>query len=60
VSEVGLDAREQEELYVILKPLEKELAIPLDALLRRIEHALFQRLTIEELERLAARFPESR
>lgn len=60
MSEVGLDAREQEELYVFLKPVERELTAPLDALLRRIEQALFQRLTIEELERLAARFPGSR
>jgi hypothetical protein len=60
VNEVVLDAREQEELYVILKPLEKELVVPIGGLLRRIEHALFQRLTIEELETLAARFRGSR
>jgi hypothetical protein len=51
-----LDAREEEELYVILKPLERELTAPLVGLLRKIEHSLFQRLTIEDLEQLAARF----
>jgi len=60
VNELSVDAREQEELYVILKPLEKELVDPLGGLLRRIERALFQRLTIEELENLAARFAEGR
>jgi hypothetical protein len=56
VSEVVANAREQEELYVVLKPMEKELVAPLDGFLRRIEQSLFQRLTIEELENLAARF----
>jgi len=56
VNDVPLDAHEQEELYIILKPLEKDLVEPLGGLLRRIERALFQRLTIEELEKLAARF----
>jgi hypothetical protein len=56
VSGIALDARQEEELYVILKPLEKDLVAPLVTLLRRVEQALFQRLTIEELERLAARF----
>jgi hypothetical protein len=60
VNDVALDAREQEELYVILKPLEKDLVEPLGGLLLRIERALFQRLTIEELETLAARFREDR
>lgn len=60
MSDVVLDTREQEELYVILKPLEKELVSPLGGLLRRIEQALFRRLTIEELEHLAARFRGSR
>jgi hypothetical protein len=60
VSGMTLDAREEEELYVILKPLEKGLVAPLVALLRKIEQALFQRLTIEELEHLAARFSGSR
>lgn len=56
MNEVVLDAREQEELYVILKPLEKELVKPLEGLLRRIERALYKRLTIEELEKLGSRF----
>jgi hypothetical protein len=56
VNQVVLDAREQEELYVFLKPLEKELVKPLDGLLRRIERALYERLTIEELEKLGSRF----
>jgi hypothetical protein len=60
VSEVAANAREQEELYVVLKPMEKELAAPLGGFLRRIEQSLFQRLTIEEIESLAARFRENR
>lgn len=56
MNEVVLDAHEQEELYVILKPLEKELVKPLEGLLRRIERALYGRLTIEELEKLGSRF----
>jgi hypothetical protein len=55
-----IDAREQEELYVILKPLEMELVAPLGSFLNRVERALFQRLTIEELEKLTARFRGSR
>ena len=57
MNEVVLDAREQEELYVILKPREKEIVGQLGGLLRRLERALFQRLTIEEMEKLASRFP---
>jgi len=60
MNEVALDAREQEELYVVLKPRENELADPLNAVLRRIEHALFQRMTVEELETLAERFQKGR
>ena len=57
---VALDPREQEELYVVLKPLENELPRVLGGLLRRIERELFQRMTIEEMERLAARFSGDR
>ena len=60
MSEIVVDAREQEELYVILKPLESELVAPLGSFLNRVERALFQRLTIEELETLTARFRVSR
>jgi len=57
---VLLDAREEEALYVVLKPREGRLPGPLGALLRRVEQALFARLTIQELEGLAARYPEGR
>ena len=60
MSGIVVDAREQEELYVILKPLESELVAPLGSFLNRVERALFQRLTIEELETRTARFRVSR
>jgi hypothetical protein len=59
VSQTLLTTREEEELYILLKPRESGLPAPLDDLLRRIEKALFDRLTIEEIERLAVRFPGS-
>ena len=52
--------REEEELYVLLKPREIELVEPLQGLLQRIEKSLFERLTIEEIEGLAARFRQDR
>ena len=60
MSGVQLSEPEEEELYVVLKPREERLAEPLRGLLRRVEKVLFDRLTIEELEGLAARFPEGR
>jgi hypothetical protein len=57
---VQLDAREEEALYAVLKPREDRLPEPLRAMLRRLEKTLFDRLTIEELEGLAARYPEGR
>jgi len=60
VSDVILTHREQEELYVLLKPREETLAEPLEVLLSKIEQALFQRLTIEQIEELAARFESGR
>jgi hypothetical protein len=57
---VQLSAREEEDLYVLLKPREKRLGGPLDGLLRRVEKALFERMTIEEIEGLAARFEQDR
>jgi hypothetical protein len=56
VSGVVLSNEEEEELYVMLKPSEMELGESLGSFLRRIEKALFDRLTVEEIERLAARF----
>jgi len=56
VSRIQLTDEEEAELYVLLKPREAELGFVLDGLLRSIERALFGRLTIEEIERLAARF----
>jgi hypothetical protein len=60
MSDVILTHREQEELYVLLKPREDTMAAPLEGLLVKIEQALFQRLTIEEIEELAARFGSGR
>lgn len=60
MSLVTLDPREQEELYVVLKPRESELPPVAAGVLRRIEQELFQRLTIEEMEKLAARFFDER
>jgi hypothetical protein len=60
VNLVTLDPQEQEELYVVLKPQETALPLVLSGLLRKIEKELFQRLTIEEVEKLAARFPGKR
>jgi hypothetical protein len=60
LSGIVLSDKEEEELYVILKPRESELGESLDALLTRIEKALFDRITIEEIEKLAERFPADR
>jgi hypothetical protein len=57
---VVLSGDEERELYVLLKPRESYLQDGLDALLRRIEKSLFSRLTIEEIEKLAERFPADR
>ena len=60
MSDVILTQREQEELYVLLKPREETLGELLEEVLRRIEKALFERLTIEQIETLAARFQGDR
>ena len=59
-SGVVLSSDEEKELYIILKPRESALQGSLDSLLRRIEKSLFNRLTIEEIEKLAERFPTGR
>ena len=60
MSQLSIDPREQEELYVVLKPRESTLPQVLLRLLRRIETELFQRMTIEEMEKLASRFSGER
>jgi hypothetical protein len=60
VSGVVLSEEEEKELYVVLKPREGVLTGPLDELLRRVEQALFSRLTVGEIEQLSARFPQDR
>ena len=60
MSDVRLMPVEEEALYVVLKAREDRLADPLRGLLRRLEQTLFQRLTIEQLERLAELYPEHR
>jgi len=56
VTSPGLTDEEIEELYVLLKPREETLAEPLAGLLARLERSLYDRLTIEELERMRLRF----
>ena len=56
MKEVALTEKEVEELYVLLKPRETDLEEPLQGLLKRIEKSLFERMNIEEIENLAARF----
>jgi hypothetical protein len=56
VTSPGLTDEEIEELYVLLKPREEKLTEPLAGLLARLERSLYDRLTIEELERMRLRF----
>jgi hypothetical protein len=60
VSAVTLTDAEIEELYVLLKPREETLPEPLAALLARLERTLYDRLTIDEIERMRLRFSASR
>jgi hypothetical protein len=56
MSGICLSDGEVEELYIALKPREAALPDPLISLLTRLERSLYQRLTVEELERLSRRF----
>ena len=56
---LGLTDTEIEELYVLLKPREERLAEPLAGLLARLERTLYDRLTVDELERMRLRFSAS-
>jgi hypothetical protein len=60
LSGVSLSEEEQEQLYILLKPLEVRLDAQLTAVLVRIEKSLFARLTVGELEALASRFAHHR
>jgi hypothetical protein len=59
VTPIHLTEAEIEELYVLLKPREDDLPEPLQGLLARLERSLYDRLTIEELERIRLRFSAS-
>ncbi len=58
MSGVRLTGAQEEELYVLLKAREELLSGDLRELLRAIEGSLFQRLTVEEMERLVQRSAE--
>ena len=59
MSPISLSDAEIDALYVILKPREESLPEELAALLARMEHALYDRLTIDQIERLRLRFSAS-
>jgi hypothetical protein len=60
MSSITLSDGEAAELYVMLKPREGALTAPLAELLLRIEKSLYERLTIDEMERLCRRFEKDR
>jgi len=51
-----LSDTEENELYVLLNAQEAGLSDTLKNLLRRVERSLYQRLTIEDIERLLGGF----
>jgi hypothetical protein len=59
VSPCCLSDTEIEELYVLLKPREESLAASLAGLLARLERSLYDRLTIDQIERMRLRFTAS-
>jgi hypothetical protein len=60
MSSITLSDGEAAELYVMLKPREGVLTLPLAELLLRIEKSLYERLTIDEMEQLCGRFEKDR
>lgn len=56
MSPISLSNAEVEELYVLLKPREDGLDEPLAGLLARLERSLYDRFTIDEIERIGLRF----
>ncbi len=55
MSGLSLSDAEVEELFAVLKPMEERLSAPVLSLLSRLERSLYQRLTVEQLERLSRR-----
>lgn len=55
---IPLSPREQEELYIMLRRNEEALNAPLETVLFRIEKSLFDRMSIDEMERIQARVRE--
>ena len=51
-----LSDNDETQLYVLLKPREAGLPQTLRDLLRRVERSLYGRMTVEDIERLSARF----
>ena len=60
MSSTTLTGEEETEVYLLLKRREGELPRPLVGLLRRLEKSLYARLTVEEMERLAALLSSNR
>jgi hypothetical protein len=60
MSGLSLSESEAVELFVLLKPRERSLDPALVQVLRRLEKSLYEKLTIEEMERLCARFAPDR
>lgn len=55
MSVIELNGPEEEDLYLLLKGREGRLSEGLLKLLQRVERSLFERLTVEEMERLEKR-----
>lgn len=55
-----LSESEEAELFILLKPREGALSGPLVQLLRRLEASLYDRMSVEEIEALCARFARER
>jgi hypothetical protein len=52
---VDLTEREEVDLYVLLRRLDRELTEPLESVRDRLERYLYQRMSIAEMEELESR-----